>query len=141
MNTRWLDDEEAAAWVRLAGILELLPGVLDSQLRRDAELTHFEYYALAMLSESPEHTLRMTSLAAQTNSTLPRLSHVVRRLEDHPLRRLYDAGVPIVLNSDDPAMFRCSLVDEYRLAQRVFGFSEPELRGLAENSFLYAFSR
>lgn len=85
MNTRWLDDEEAAAWVRLAGILELLPGVLDSQLRRDAELTHFEYYALAMLSESPEHTLRMTSLAAQTNSTLPRLSHVVRRLEDRGL--------------------------------------------------------
>jgi len=85
VNTRWLDDEEAAAWVRLAGILELLPGVLDSQLRRDAELTHFEYYALAMLSESPEHTLRMTSLAAQTNSTLPRLSHVVRRLEDRGL--------------------------------------------------------
>lgn len=85
MNTRWLDDEEAAAWVRLAGILELLPGVLDSQLRRDAELTHFEYYALAMLSESPERTLRMTSLAAQTNSTLPRLSHVVRRLEDRGL--------------------------------------------------------
>jgi len=80
-----LDDEEAAAWVRLAGILELLPGVLDSQLRRDAELTHFEYYALAMLSESPERTLRMTSLAAQTNSTLPRLSHVVRRLEDRGL--------------------------------------------------------
>ena len=85
MNTRWLDDQEAAAWVRLAGILELLPGVLDSQLRRDAELTHFEYYALAMLSESPERTLRMTSLAAQTNSTLPRLSHVVRRLEDRGL--------------------------------------------------------
>jgi len=85
VNTRWLDDQEAAAWVRLAGILELLPGVLDSQLRRDAELTHFEYYALAMLSESPERTLRMTSLAAQTNSTLPRLSHVVRRLEDRGL--------------------------------------------------------
>ena len=71
--------------MRLAGILELLPGVLDSQLRRDAELTHVEYYALAMLSESPEHTLRMTSSAAETNSTLPQLSHVVRRLEDRGL--------------------------------------------------------
>ncbi len=85
MTTRWLDDTELAAWVRLAAVLELLPGVLDSQLRRDAELTHFEYYVLAMLSEAPKRTLRMTSLALQTNATLPRLSHVVRRLEDRGL--------------------------------------------------------
>ncbi len=85
MDIRWLDDEELAAWVRLAAVLELLPGVLDSQLRRDAELTHFEYYVLAMLSESPRRTLRMTALALQTNATLPRLSHVVRRLEDRGL--------------------------------------------------------
>ncbi|TDO46640.1 DNA-binding MarR family transcriptional regulator [Kribbella sp. VKM Ac-2527] len=85
MTTRWLDDTELATWVRLAAVLELLPGVLDSQLRRDSELTHFEYYVLAMLSEAPKHTLRMTSLAQQTNATLPRLSHVVRRLEDRGL--------------------------------------------------------
>ena len=85
MNAKWLNHEELAAWVRLAAVLELLPGVLDSQLRRDAELTHFEYFVLAMLSEAPEHTLRMTSLAAQTNATLPRLSHVVRRLEERGL--------------------------------------------------------
>ena len=82
MDVRWLDDRERAAWVRLAAVLELLPGILDSQLRRDAQLTHFEYYSLAMLSEAPERTLRMTALAAQTNSTLPRLSHVIRRLEE-----------------------------------------------------------
>ena len=85
MEAKWLNDEELAAWVRLAAVLELLPGVLDSQLRRDAGLTHFDYYALAMLSEAPERTLRMTSLAAQTNATLPRLSHVIRRLEDRGL--------------------------------------------------------
>ena len=45
------------------------------------------------------------------------------------MRRLYDAGVPIVLNSDDPAMFRCSLVGEYRLAAQQFGFTQAELRG------------
>jgi DNA-binding MarR family transcriptional regulator len=50
-------------------------------LRRDAGLSHFEYFLLAMLSEAPERTLRMTELARQTNATLPRLSHVVRRLE------------------------------------------------------------
>ncbi len=82
---RWLDDGELAAWVRLAAVTELLPGVLDSQLRRDARLTHFEYYVLAMLSEAPQRTLRMTALAGRTNATLPRLSHVVQRLEGRGL--------------------------------------------------------
>jgi len=59
--------------------------VLDRQLRRDADLITFEYFVLAMLSEAPERTLRMTELAAQTNATLPRLSHVVRRLEERQL--------------------------------------------------------
>lgn len=42
--------------MRLAAVLELLPGVLDGQLRRDADLTHFEYFLLAMLSEAPGRT-------------------------------------------------------------------------------------
>jgi len=84
-EVQWLSRDELAAWVRLVAVVELLPGVLDSQLRRDAELTSFDYYVLAILSEAPERTLRMTALAAQTNSTLPRLSHVVRRLEDRGL--------------------------------------------------------
>jgi adenosine deaminase/aminodeoxyfutalosine deaminase len=64
---------------------------------------------------------------------------VVPRVEDHPVRRLFDAGVPIVLNSDDPAMFRCSLTGEFRLAAERFGFTEAELRRIAENGFRYAF--
>jgi adenosine deaminase/aminodeoxyfutalosine deaminase len=66
---------------------------------------------------------------------------VVKRIEDHPVRRLYDAGVPITINTDDPAMFRCTLVGEYRLAVRQFGFTEDELRGVAENGFRHAFKR
>ena len=85
METQWLDDAERAAWLRLVAVVELLPGVLDAQLRTQAGLTHFEYFVLAMLSEAPERTLRMTSLAQRTNATLPRLSHVVRRLEDRGL--------------------------------------------------------
>jgi DNA-binding MarR family transcriptional regulator len=82
VSTRWLDERQLAAWVRLAAVMELLPAALDSQLRRDAGLTHFEYFCLATLSEAPERTLRMTALAQQTNATLPRLSHVVRKLEE-----------------------------------------------------------
>ena len=81
----WLNDEERAAWLRLVAVVELLPGVLDSQLRAEAGLTHFEYFVLAMLSEAPERTLRMTALAQRTNATLPRLSHVARRLEERGL--------------------------------------------------------
>lgn len=66
---------------------------------------------------------------------------VVARLEDHPVRCLYDAGVPIVLNSDDPAMFSCTLTGEYRLAAQAFGFSEDELRGIAANAFRYRFAQ
>ena len=89
MRTKWLTKDELATWVRLVAVLELLPASLDSQLRREAGLTGFEYYVLAMLSEAPERTMRMTALAAQTNATLPRLSHVARRLEDRGLVERY----------------------------------------------------
>ena len=85
MESKWLSEEERAAWVQLAAVMELLPGVLDSQLRRDADLTFYEYYVLAMLSEAPQRTLRMTALAERTNATLSRLSHVVTRLADRRL--------------------------------------------------------
>jgi DNA-binding MarR family transcriptional regulator len=85
MDVNWLDDSERSAWVKLVAVVELLPGVLEAQLQRDSGLTHFEYFVLAMLSEAPERTLRMTALADRTNATLPRLSHVVRRLEDRGL--------------------------------------------------------
>lgn len=60
-------------------------------------------------------------------------------VEGHPLRKLFDAGVLITLNTDDPDMFRTSLVREYQLAEKVFGFSEAELRQLAMNSFRASF--
>ena len=85
METKWLDSTEREAWLRLVAVVELLPGVLDGQLRSSAGLTHFEYFVLAMLSEAPERTMRMTTLAQRTNATLPRLSHVVRRLEGRSL--------------------------------------------------------
>ena len=78
---RWLDDDERASWLSLAGVMTLLPGALDAQLQRDAGLSHFEYMVLAMLSEQPSRTMRMSDLADLANGSLSRLSHVARRLE------------------------------------------------------------
>jgi DNA-binding MarR family transcriptional regulator len=78
---RWLTAEEQRAWRSFIAVVELLSRRLDTQLQRESQLSHFEYFVLAMLSEAPDRTLRMTALAGQTTSTLPRLSHVVSRLE------------------------------------------------------------
>ena len=84
--------------------------------------------------------LRERDIPLEISITSNLVTGVVARLEEHPVRRLFDAGVPIVLNTDDPAMFRCSLVGEYRLAAEAFGFSEAELRQVARNGFRYAFA-
>jgi len=83
--------------------------------------------------------LRENDIPLEICITSNLVTGVVKRLKEHPIRRLYDAGVPIVLNTDDPAMFGCTLTDEYRLAARVFGFSDTELHGIAENGFRYGF--
>lgn len=63
----------------------------------------------------------------------------VASLKEHPVRRLYDAGVPIILNTDDPPMFHTTLIKEYEVARDEFGFGEEDLRAVAENSFRFAF--
>jgi aminodeoxyfutalosine deaminase len=58
----------------------------------------------------------------------------VRSLAEHPLPRLLRAGVPVTLNTDDPGMFGCDLVGEYRVAHEVLGLSVAELVGLTRTA-------
>jgi len=62
-----------------------------------------------------------------------------QRLEQHPLKKYFDAGVMVTLNTDDPAMFHTSLNREYALAQQAFGFTDEQLREIARNGFEASF--
>jgi adenosine deaminase/aminodeoxyfutalosine deaminase len=93
----------------------------------------------AAQDEALMRELRERDIPLEICITSNLVTGVVKRVEDHPVRRLFDAGVPITLNTDDPAMFRCTLAGEYRLAADRFGFSEAELRGVVQNGFRYAF--
>src|SRR5712671_4250408 len=60
-------------------------------------------------------------------------------LAQHPVRRYFDQGLMLTLNTDDPAMFRTSLVEESALVPEAFGFTDEHLRELARNSFEASF--
>jgi aminodeoxyfutalosine deaminase len=60
-------------------------------------------------------------------------------LQQHPVRKFFDQGLMITLNTDDPAMFQTSLNREYEIAQQEFSFSEEHLRELARNSMEASF--
>lgn len=78
---KWLTESELESWLSLVRLWMWLPWSIDQQLRRDSKLRMVEYQVLAMLSETPDRTMRMSALAEVTNASLSRLSHVVERLE------------------------------------------------------------
>lgn len=80
-ETPWLTAEELQNWYALACVLARLPAALDAQMRREAGMSHYEYQVLAGLSQAPGRTMRMSMLAALTESSLARLSNVVTRME------------------------------------------------------------
>ncbi|WP_433211774.1 MarR family winged helix-turn-helix transcriptional regulator [Dactylosporangium sp. CS-047395] len=79
--TRWLDDEEQAAWRAFYSATTLLIDRLDRELQHEAGMPHAYYEILVVLSEAEGRSLRMSELAVQTRSSRSRLSHAVTKLE------------------------------------------------------------
>jgi DNA-binding MarR family transcriptional regulator len=82
VTQRWLDEEQQRTWRAWLAVAELVPRALDAQLQRDAGISHAAYVVLAMLSEAPSRSRRMSDLARRANQSQSRLSHTVARLED-----------------------------------------------------------
>jgi adenine deaminase len=59
-------------------------------------------------------------------------------MRDHPIRRLFDAGVTVTVSSDDPFFLNNTLTQEYEALHRDLAFTPAELVRIAENGFRVA---
>jgi len=84
------------------------------------------------LEVCPGSNLKTGALALQ-------LQEEAVRIENHPLPKFLRHGIPVVLSTDDPAMFHTTLVTEYENAARM-GLHEDELARVVEMGFQYTFS-
>src|SRR6266850_1464708 len=83
------------------------------------------------LEACPGSNLKTGALALQ-------IQEEAVRIENHPLPKLLRHGIPVVLSTDDPAMFHTTLLAEYENAARM-GLQEGELARIVEMGFQYAF--
>jgi adenosine deaminase len=99
------------------------------------------FHRTAHAGEDPSLVARLArdrvSLAVCPTSNVR--TGAVPSLAQHPLRRLYEAGVPVTVNSDDPTFFGASVLDEYRLCLTTLGFTPRDLAVLAEHAAGAAF--
>ena len=130
---------ESRAWLALITASDLLPSALDSQLQRDAGLTHFEFVACTVLRQAEHNRLRMTDLAAATNATLPRLSKVVGRMEKRGLvERLADEAdgraINVLLTPDGRRALIRAVPKHIEYVRKLVleGLTEEQLNHLAD---------
>jgi adenosine deaminase len=84
--------------------------------------------------------VRKAGVTLETNPWSNYLTNSVARIEDHPLKRLFDLGVKVTINSDDPELLDTNLNNEYRIAHEILGMSLQEIaacnHSAVESSFL-----
>ena len=78
-------------------------------------------------------------IALELNVTSNLRTGCCASLEDHPVRRYFEEGLMVTLNSDDPPFFGSNLLEEYVLAHEQFEFPLDSLRELAANSIEASF--
>jgi aminodeoxyfutalosine deaminase len=90
----------------------------------------------ALVAELAERRIPL-SVCPTSNVVL----RVVPTIEEHPLRRLWEAGVIVSVNTDDPGFFGCDLLGEYAIAGRLLDLDRQGYARLARNSIDASFAR
>ena len=93
----------------------------------------------AIQDESLLAEIKSRNIGMELNPTSNVRTGVCGSFAAHPLRRYFERGLLVTLNSDDPALFGSDLANEYLLAHTEQGFTREELRRLAANSIRASF--
>lgn len=78
--------------------------------------------------------LKERNITLEVNPWSNYLTNSVRTIEEHPLKRLFDLGVKVTINSDDPEVLETNLNNEYRIAHEVLGMSMDEIAACNRNA-------
>jgi aminodeoxyfutalosine deaminase len=146
-------DERVFASEPFRGLLEAASAVGLRITNHAGENTpaSFIWEALAVGSERLRHAvsaandteliaeLKRRRVPLEMNPTSNVVLKNVSSLKVHPLRPLFDEGLLVTINSDDPAFFGSNVENEYWLAHSELMFTMEELRQLARNSFVASF--
>jgi adenosine deaminase len=85
--------------------------------------------------------IKERGLTLEVNPWSNYLTNSVPTIEEHPLRQLFDLGVRVTINSDDPEVLETNLNNEYRIAHEILGMSLEEIgicnRYACESSFIH----
>ncbi|MBN9108151.1 MAG: MarR family transcriptional regulator [Pseudonocardia sp.] len=81
-HTRWLDEDEQKTWRAFLAATRLVFDRVERQMSQESGIPQTYYELLVRLSEAPDRTLRMSTLADTALSSRSRLSHAVARLEE-----------------------------------------------------------
>jgi adenosine deaminase len=83
--------------------------------------------------------LREHDITLEVNPWSNYLTNAVRTIEEHPLKKLFDLGVKVTINSDDPEVLETNLNNEYRIAHEVLGMSMIDLARCNTNAIAASF--
>jgi adenosine deaminase len=83
--------------------------------------------------------VRSRGLTLEVNPWSNYLTRSVPRIQDHPLKQLYDLGVRVTINSDDPEVLDTNLNNEYRIAHEILGMSFEQIAACNRYAFEASF--
>ena len=71
--------------------------------------------------------VKQQEITLEVNPWSNYLTNSVYRIEEHPLKQLFDMGVRVTINSDDPEVLDTNLNNEYRIAHEILGMSLDDI--------------